>query len=232
MAQPSMPQAFIFDCDGTLLQSMGMWLRVQPALLKTFGVDTVSDDFAEFESLSVMGECEGYHKKWNVGKDANEVYERLLKMLAVGYSTEVEPREGAVDFVRSAHEAGIPMAIATSTPAESVRIGLEAHGMDGFFDVLVTTQDAGASKDHPDIYNLALSKLSDLHGLGEVDHDSVWVFEDMPFGLISSGSAGYRRVGIYDPEGRGTREAVMANCEIFVDSFADLSLTQVLSFGR
>ena len=57
-----MPRAFIFDCDGTILQSMGMWLRIQPALLKTYGVDTVADDFAEFESLSVMGECEGYHR--------------------------------------------------------------------------------------------------------------------------------------------------------------------------
>ena len=208
----SMPRAFIFDCDGTILQSMGMWLRVEPALLKTYGIDTVSDDFAEFESLSVADECEAYHRKWGVGKDGVEVYERLLGMLARGYAEEVTARDGVIDFLKSAHEAGIPMAIATSTPAESVRIGL------------------GASKDHPDVYNLALQKLIDIHGMKDVDHADVWIFEDMPFGLISSGSAGYRRVGIFDPEGRATRACVQENCDIFIDSFTELSLDSVLSY--
>ena len=225
-----MPRAFIFDCDGTILQSMGMWLRVQPALLKTYGVDTVAEDFAEFESLSVIGECEGYHRKWGVGKDGQEVYDRLLGMLARGYSEEVSVREGVTDFLESAHEAGVPMAIATSTPAESVQIGLDAFGVGKYFDVIVTTADAGASKDHPDVYNLALEKLSEIHGMKDVVHADVWVFEDMPFGLISSASAGYRRVGIFDPEGRGPRLDVQANSDIFIDSFAELTLDRILSF--
>lgn len=226
----SMPRAFIFDCDGTILQSMGMWLRVEPALLKTYGIDTVSDDFAEFESLSVADECEAYHRKWGVGKDGVEVYERLLGMLARGYAEEVTARDGVIDFLRSAHEAGIPMAIATSTPAESVRIGLDAFGVGAYFDAIVTTADAGASKDHPDVYNLALQKLIDIHDMKDVDHDDVWIFEDMPFGLISSGSAGYRRVGIFDPEGRATRACVQENCDIFIDSFTELSLDSVLFY--
>ena len=110
-----MPRAFIFDCDGTILQSMGMWLRIQPALLKTYGVDTVADDFAEFESLSVMGECEGYHRKWGVGKDAQEVYDRLLGMLARGYSEEVSIREGVADFLKSAYESSPILSLATYT---------------------------------------------------------------------------------------------------------------------
>ena len=225
-----MPRAFIFDCDGTILQSMGMWLRIQPALIKTYGVDTVADDFAEFESLSVMGECEGYHRKWGVGKDAQEVYDRLLGMLARGYSEEVSVREGVADFLKSAYDAGIPMAIATSTPAESVQIGLDALGIGRYFDVIVTTADAGASKDHPDVYNLALEKLGEIHGMKDVDHTDVWVFEDMPFGLISSASAGYRRVGIFDPEGRAPRSDVQANCDIFIDSFTELTLDRILSY--
>ena len=79
------PSAFIFDCDGTLLQSMGMWLTVQPELLASYGVQTTADDFAEFESLPMIGECEGYHRKWGVGADAREVYDRLMAMLLAHY---------------------------------------------------------------------------------------------------------------------------------------------------
>lgn len=229
-ASVTAPRAFIFDCDGTLLQSMGMWLRVEPALLKTYGVDTVPDDFAEFESLSLMGECAGYHRKWGVGKTVEEVYERLIEMVCEGYRHEVTVRPGVIDFLSAAKSADIPMGIATSTEPEAVRIGLDSCGLSGFFDTLVTTGEAGASKDHPDVYDLALSKLCAERGLGDVDRKDVWVFEDAVFGLKSSGSVGYRRVGIFDSEGRASREDVKANCEIFIDSFEELTLDRILSF--
>lgn len=229
-ASVTAPRAFIFDCDGTLLQSMGMWLRAEPALLKTYGIDTVPDDFAEFESLSLMGECEGYHRKWGVGASGEDVYGRLMEMVCEGYRHEVTARPGVIDFLEAAQAAGIPMGIATSTPPEAVRIGLDSCGLSGYFDTLVTTGEAGASKDHPDVYDLALSKLSAAHDLGDVDRPDVWVFEDAVFGLKSSGSVGYRRVGIFDGEGRAQREDVKANCEIFIDSFEELGLERILSF--
>ena len=46
------PRAFIFDCDGTLLDSMGMWLSIQPELLARHGIETVPSDFARFEHLA------------------------------------------------------------------------------------------------------------------------------------------------------------------------------------
>lgn len=226
------PRAFIFDCDGTILQSMGMWLGVQPRLLASYGIDTTPEDFAEFESLPVHEECEGYHRKWGVGADGAEVYERLQKLLWEGYETLVTPREGVAEFLESVRAAGIPMAVATSTPLEFVRHGLSRFDLDGYFDVMVTTGEAGASKDHPDVYNLALERLCAARGMELPAHEEVWVFEDAVFGLKSSGAADYRRVGIYDPEGRAERADVRANAEIFIDGYPELSLERIVAFGR
>lgn len=225
------PAAFIFDCDGTLLQSMGMWLSVQPELLASYGIPTTSDDFAEFESLPMIGECECYHRKWGVGTDAREVYDRLMAMLLTHYRSDVPLRCGVREFLEEVRKAGIPMAIATSTPVVAVEAGLSANGVRDYFDVIVTTEDAGASKDHPDVYDLALRRLSAAHGVDVPSRDAVWVFEDAPFGLMSSGSVGYRRVGIFDPEGRAERSAVQSSCEIFIDEFSDLTLERIFAFG-
>ncbi|MCF6413651.1 HAD family phosphatase [Collinsella tanakaei] len=231
--RPARPRAFIFDCDGTLLSSMGMWLKVQVELLATYGIETTPDDFARFESLPVMGECEAYHETWGVGESGQDVYDRLMGMLMEHYRRDVPPRRGVRDFLESAREAGIPMIIATSTPVVAVEAGLEANGLRPFFCDIVTTGEAGASKDHPDVYNLALQRLSDACGFDEVPaHRDVWVFEDATFGLLSSGSAGYRRVGIYDPEGRALRDDVQANSEIFIDEFDELSLERIYAFGE
>lgn len=224
------PGAFIFDCDGTLLASMGMWLRAQVELLATFGVRTVAEDFARFESMSVMDECHAYHDTWGVGADGQEVYDRLMSMLMKHYEGDIRARFGVQAFLDEARRASIPMVIATSTPAVAVRAGLQANGLDGYFADIVTTGEAGASKDHPDVYDLALSRLCGKIGIEPLPHERVWVFEDAVFGLKSSGAAGYRRVGIFDPEGRCARDDVKANCEIFIDEFDELSLDMIRSF--
>ena len=56
------------------------------------------------------------------------------------------------------------------------------------------------------------------------------VFEDAVFGLRSSGVAGFKRVGIYDPHGRMKRGDVRANCDIFIDSYEELDLARLLAF--
>ena len=60
--------------------------------------------------------------------------------------------------------------------------------------------------------------------------ERAWVFEDAVFGLKSSGTGGFRRVGIYDSHGRMERDDVRSNCEIFIDSYEELDLARVLSF--
>lgn len=224
------PRAFIFDCDGTLLDSMGMWLSVQPRLLASYGFETTPSDFAAFEHLSVEEECEAYHETWGVGESGADVYERLQRLLERGYAEDVVPREGALAFLEEAHAAGIPMAVATSTPAAFVRQGLERWGMERYISRVTTTDESGKSKEHPDVYNLALARLCEDFGLGDVSPEEAWVFEDTVFGLKSSGSAGYRRVGIYDPAGRCARADVFANAEIGVDSYTELPLSRILSF--
>ena len=56
------------------------------------------------------------------------------------------------------------------------------------------------------------------------------MFEDAVFGLKSSGAAGFKRVGIYDPHGRMKRDEVRANCDIFIDSYEELDLDRVLEY--
>lgn len=227
----ALPSAFIFDCDGSLLRSMGMWIQVQGELLASYGIETTPDDFAQFESLSMMGECCAYHDTWGVGANGQEVYDKLMAMLLERYRAVVPVRPGVASFLEAVREAGIPMAIATSTPEPAVRCGLAANGLAGYFDIIVTTGEAGASKDQPDVYNLALERLCAARGIDVPGHERVWVFEDAVFGLKSSGAAGYRRVGIFDAEGRSARPDVQANCEIFIDEFSDLALEDVCAWG-
>lgn len=219
---------FIFDCDGTLIDSMGMWLEIQPKLLASYGMDLTADDFAKFESLSVEDECKAYHEEWGVGESGEAVFARFDTMLLEEYRTNIHARSGVRAFLEEAEQAGIVCAIATSTPEHLVRAGLAANDLERFFPVIVTTEMAGRSKDFPDVYNLALARACERAGVEEPPHGEVWVFEDAPFGLKSAGGAGYRTVGIFDPHGRGTREEIFALADLPVDEFTELTLDRVM----
>ena len=224
IAAPSV--AFIFDCDGTLVNSSPVWGHAQTELLRRHGIDVTVDDFAQFEHLSLEDECQAYHDTWGIGTNGEEVYRELGEILIDGYS-KVPPREGLLAFLEQAKAAGIAMCVATSTPAELVQSALAGAGLDCYMEFIATTGEAGRSKQFPDVYELALRRLEERHGH---KFERAWVFEDAVFGLKSSGTAGFKRVGIYDPHGRMERDKVRDNCDIFIDSYEDLDLARVLSF--
>lgn len=227
MFQTAAPNvAFIFDCDGTLVNSTPVWAYAQPELLRRHGIEVTVDDFAQFEHLSLEDECQAYHDMWGICANGGEVYRELSEILIDGYS-KVPPREGLLAFLEQAKSAGIAMCVATSTPADLVASALAGAGLDAYMEFITTTGEAGRSKQFPDVYELALRRLQERHGHA---FDTAWVFEDAVFGLMSSGAAGFKRVGIFDPHGRMERDEVRANCDIFIDSYEELTLNRVLAF--
>lgn len=104
IAAPSV--AFIFDCDGTLVNSTPVWGYAQPELLRRHGIDVTVDDFAQFEHLSLEDECQAYHDTWGIGANGEELYRELSEILIDGYS-KVPPREGLLAFLEQAKAAGI-----------------------------------------------------------------------------------------------------------------------------
>ena len=219
------PKALIFDCDGTLLDSMDMWLSAEPKTLAAFGVETTREDFAETEHLSLPDECEVFHQRWGVGESGAEVLAKLQEIVVEAYETIVPIRPGVREFLAQAHDAGIPMAIASSTSPFMLDIALRHHGIREYFQNLSSTEEVAGTKADPDVFNLALERL----GL-DCTPDEVWVFEDMPFGLLGAKRGGYHTVGIYDPAGRAERSVLEEESDIFIESFEELALADLEQF--
>lgn len=221
------PAAFIFDFDGTIMDSMGMWCRLWPDFARSeYGLATEPSAFDECESLSMYDECVYVHEKFGIGRSGRELYDKLYAHLEQVYERKLELRPGARDFLDEVRAADVPSVIATSTPAELVASCMAVHGLEPYFAGIVTTSEAGASKDHPDVYDLALARVAPGAAPSEA-----WVFEDAMFGLAAARGAGYKTVGVYDAHGRAVRSVVEANSTIFVTGFDQLSLADVLGWG-
>lgn len=214
----------IFDCDGTLVDSMPMWHEVTLDVLRGH-VDDPERVFRESESGAADEMCRTFHEEYGVGESAEAVFDDLMARVTHAYQHEVEPVPGALDFVRQLAEAGIPMVVASSTTPPEVRVALRAQGIEDLFVDVVGTCDVSRSKDFPDVYLHAAKVLG-------TDVATTWVFEDGPFGLRAARLAGFPTAAVWLPDRGRDAEECRRFADIFSHGFTDLSLPIIRDYER
>ena len=186
----------IFDCDGTLLDSMPMWTNSCVDLLRRYGVGDAERVFAEHESLDMDKKCYWYHDNLGIGESGEALYRELWETVEEAYREEVKPFPGCAALLRKLKNAGVRMVIASSTPTELLRIALETHGLIEYFEEFVFAGDVGRGKEFPDVYLAAQERLGTAR-------EDTWVFEDAPFGVRSATRVGFPVVAVLnDHDGR------------------------------
>ena len=214
----------IFDCDGTLVDSMGMWVHAYDWLYAHYGVPGAPMEVVE--PLALSEACELFHNDYGMGSSAEEVYETLCAHVREGYERDVTLMPGAREFLDELSSACVPMIVASSTPKRELWHALRVHGLDGYFSDVVSTEDVGGrDKEFPDVYLEALRRLG-------TSRESTWVFEDAPFGVRSARRAGFAVVGLMNDHDGRREEDVRPWCDVFCHGFAELSLALLRDYER
>lgn len=186
----------IFDCDGTLLDSMPMWTEQCVGLLERYGVRDAQRVFAEHESLDMDKKCFWYHENLGIGESGEALLDELWENVRAAYRRDVRPYEGVREFLEELRAKGVPCITLSSTPTSLLREALEDHGLLGYFKDLLFVGDVGRGKEYSDCYAAACRSLG-------FARDETWVFEDAPFGVRSAARAGMPTVAILnDHDGR------------------------------
>lgn len=215
----------IFDCDGTLLDSMPMWNSAFTGLCARHGLVATDDLRREVEPITLGQSCELLHERYGLGESAQALLDELEAWVEEQYATNVTELPGARAFVESVAAAGVPMVIATSTTSRLVRGALRVHGLDGYFDDVVCTAEVrdGRDKEYPDVYLEALERLG-------TPLSETWVFEDAPFGVMTSRRAGFHVAAVHnDHDGRP--EALLRSwADIYSEDYEAVSLEAIHAF--
>ena len=214
----------IFDCDGTLVDSMGMWARAFGWLCDRHGVTGVTQE--QIESLSLRDGCAVLHDEFGVSAPTDELYEEICAHVREAYQREVEVMAGVRRLLDELAAAGVPMVVASSTPVRELSCALLAHGLDGYFRDVVSTEDVGGrDKEFPDVYFEAARRLG-------TPVEGTWVFEDAPFGVRTARRAGFPVVGILNEHDGRREEDIRPWADVFVHSLEEVSLPLLRDYER
>ena len=176
--------AYIFDCDGTLIDSMPLHLEAWRAALAGHGFPpeqftcAMHHQFAGMPGPAIVREL---NAQFGTGLPPESVEAAKLKWYLENHHT-VKPVPAVVDIAKS--KAGLlPMAVASGSDAEIVKDGLQAIGILELFQTIITPVDVTHGKPAPDMFLLAAARLG-------VAPARCLVFEDGHLGVQAAHAAG------------------------------------------
>lgn len=182
--------AYLFDCDGTIADSMPLHYIAWKQALGEHGCDFPEDLFYQWGGMPVHEIISTLNQRHGLAMPVEEVairkenlyYEYLPRLTAV---PEV------LDVIKSSH-GSLPFAVVSGSTRESVTASLKSLHLLDKFDALVCAGDYQRSKPDPEGFLLAAQRLG-------VAPEKCLVFEDTAMGIEAATAAGMASVKVLQP---------------------------------
>ena len=181
------PKALIFDCDGTLADTMPLHWHAWHAVAQRYGIDFPEDRFYQLGGVPARDILQMLSAEQNhpldpiaVAKEKEADYIRFLP--------EVHAIEPIARIARE-HAGKLPMAVASGGIRDHINKVLEHIGLRPLFQAVVTSEDVRRQKPAPDIYLEAARRLG-------VPPQFCRAFEDTDLGLQAIRAAGMDAIDV------------------------------------
>ena len=225
---------FIFDVDGTLVDSMSMWNSVDQKILHdNFGIEISLMDIKMFrdsviyDAKNVQGDIymayyEAIVKYFNLGVSAEE-FNRLRAELSNYLSVnELDYKPGAAEFLKLAKKLGKKIGVATTGVKRQYDIYenknqkmIKQASLKKLVDATVHCEDVTNKKPDPEAYFKIMEKL------GAKPEECI-VFEDSLNGVMAAKGAGLEVCSIYDDSAANEQDVIDKIADYKVESFYEL----------
>ncbi len=188
------PAAVVLDCDGLLVDTEPSWEQAEGELFRRRGLPYGDAERKLFLGVSVRDSAAMMAERFGGPDGTDALYEELLDTVEGLLAVETRALPGAVDLVAGLLSRGVPVAVASNSPALVVALSLERAGLGGQFDAVVTADDVASPKPAPDPYLLACRLLG-------ADPAAAVAFEDSATGLAAAQAAGLATVAVPTHDG-------------------------------
>ncbi|MDF1814614.1 MAG: HAD-IA family hydrolase [Verrucomicrobiales bacterium] len=181
-------EGYIFDCDGTLVDSMPLHYKAWTASFRHHDApwNWTEDEFyagAGIPDRVIVGNLNQQHNS-DICPDSVHEYKLQWYMERMN---ELTPVEAVADQVRKCLDSGMPISIGTGSDLALVEPSLKYTGLWDYFDIIITPAEVERGKPAPDMFLLAAERMG-------VPPQRCLVFEDGQAGIDAATAAGMHSV--------------------------------------
>lgn len=186
---PATVQGLIFDCDGTLVDSMPLHMQAWEYAMNLAGTPFDDAFFFSKKGMEEKAIVDLYNAAFAVSLDRDETV-RAKHRYFRSHPSAFTPILPVVAVVHR-YASRLPMAVASGSTRENVLLELDTIGIRHLFSVILTADDNVRPKPAPDIFLEAARRI-------EVPPHLCHVFEDGDHGIDAARAAG---MGVTDVRG-------------------------------
>ena len=185
-----MDKAFaIFDMDGTLIDSMGVWQNLATEYLQSKGIWEIPADILEqIQPMTMSQSAQLFQQVFGL---AGDVEGEMNAMMEGHYRHDLPLKPGVRGYLQALERKGVKMCVASATAEHLMKACLTRLGILEYFAFLLSCETVGAGKTSPQVYLEAAKRLG-------AEPEEIAVYEDALYALQTAKNAGFYVVGVRD----------------------------------
>lgn len=204
----------IFDLDGTLLDSMGIWDSLGETYLLKKNITPAGDLRETVKAMSLQQAARHFRERYGISDDEETIIAEVTSQVADFYRHEATLKDGVVACLAMLKGRQVKMCIATAAERELVEAALKRLDILDYFSGILTASEVRSGKDSPLIFQKAVEKMG-------VSIAATVVFEDALHAVETAVEAGFRVVGVHDDSALQDSARIKALTEQYIYSFSE-----------
>lgn len=209
-------KAVIFDLDGTLIDSMAIWLQVDKEYLEKRNIPVPDDLFEDVpEGNSYKEICQYFKDKFNLSDTIEEIGNEWKQMVVKHYEKGIDLKPGAHELIEFLNSQKVKMGIGTSNNKHLAETVLKANGVLFHFDSIIAGCEDIKGKPFPDIFLQTAEEL-------DVDAADCLVIEDTLHGVRAAHNGGMDAFAIFDDNETHEVEKLKNEAEFYAENFEEI----------
>lgn len=211
-------KAYIFDFDGTLVDSMPTWSLKMIRILEHYGVSYPKDVIRRITPLGDIGTAKYFREELGVPATEEELFAQMDAFALPKYRDEIPIKAGVENYLRGLKAQGASLHVLTASPHKMADPCLKRLGIFDLFENVWSSDDFGMTKSQPEIYKEAARRI------GVTVEEAVF-FDDNIGALQTAKAAGMYTVGVYDASGEDFMRQMKETADLYINSFEEMELS-------
>lgn len=198
----------IFDLDGTLLDSMNIWKKIDCEFLRIRGIEMPNDYVEIINPMSFFDAAVYTINRFDLKENPNDLVNEWHERSINAYANDVKLKPDVSEYLHLLIKRGVKLGVATALDSKLFEPVLKNNGIFNLFDSFTTLNEVERGKGFPDVYLSTAKKLG-------LNPGECAVFEDIYLGIKGANAGGFVTVGIYDEFSKLEEEKIIDDSDYY-----------------
>ena len=206
---------YLFDFDGTLVDSMPSYIAVMLRILDENNIEYGKDIIKIITPLGYLGTAKYYIEQLGLELPAEEIVARMNRYAYDEYAYRILAKDNVVETVKRLKKMGADLHVLTASPHRVLDVCLKRLGVYDLFTNVWSCDDFATTKSDPEIYRMAAARIGK-------PVEQILFLDDNYNADKTAAAAGMKVSGVFDPSSREYEEEIRQISDHYIRDFSEL----------